>query len=72
MEYCCIQAEDRQIQLEEDQEEWHIQQLRAEDSNAQFEQSSQMFLHQLGNLINQQHYGILYDKLVKEIGRAHV
>ena len=43
MEYRCIQAKDRRIQLEEDREEQRIQQLRAEDSNAQLEQSSQMF-----------------------------
>jgi hypothetical protein len=55
MEYLCIQVEDRWIQLEEDQEERQIQQLRAEDINAQFEQGSQMFLLLLGNLINQQH-----------------
>jgi hypothetical protein len=65
MEYCHIQAEDHCIQLEDNQEEWHIQQLRAEDSNAQFEQSFQMFLQLLGNLINQQHQGILENKLVK-------
>ena len=55
MEYCFIQAEDRCIQLEEDWEERLIEQLRAEDSNAQLEQSSQMFLQLLGSLINQQH-----------------
>ena len=55
MEYHCIQAEDCWIQLEGDQGERRIQQLRAEDSNAQFEQSSQMFLQLLGNLINHQH-----------------
>ena len=55
MEYRCIQAKDRRIQLEEDREEQRIQQLRAEDSNARFEQSSQMFLQLLGSLINRQH-----------------
>ena len=55
MEYHRIQAKDRRIQLEEDREEQHIQQLRAEDSNAQFEQSSQMFLQLLGSLNNRQH-----------------
>ena len=55
LEYRRIQAEDRRIQLEEDREERRIQQLRAEDSNARFEQSSQMFLQLLGSLINRQH-----------------
>ena len=60
-----IQPEDHFMQLAEVQEEQHIQQLRAEDSNAWFEQCSQMFLLLLGNLINQQHQGILKDKLVR-------
>jgi hypothetical protein len=55
MEYRHIQAEDCQIQLEEDREEQRIQQLRAEDSNSRFEQSSQMFLQLLASLINWQH-----------------
>ena len=55
MEYRCIQAEDRRIQREENREERRIQQLRAEDSNARFEQCSQMFLQLLGSLINRQH-----------------
>ena len=53
------------MQLAEVQEEQCIQQLRAEDSNAQFEQSSQMFLLLLGNLIHKEHTGILKDKLVR-------
>ena len=55
MEHHFIQAEDYHIQLEEVWEEQRILQLRAEDSNAWFEQRSQMFLQLLGNLINQQH-----------------
>ena len=55
MEYHHIKLEDQCIQLEEVWEEQCIQQLKAEDSNAQFEQSSQMFLQLLGNLINHQH-----------------
>ena len=65
MEYHHIQPEDWCIQVEEVWDEQCIQQLRAEDSNAQFEQSSQMFLLRLGNLINQQHQGILKDKLAR-------
>ena len=37
LEYRCIQVDDCHIQLEDDQEEQCIQQLRAEDSNAQCE-----------------------------------
>jgi hypothetical protein len=55
MEYCCIQAEDHYIQLEKVWEKHCIQRLRAEDSNAWFEQSSQMFIQLLGNVINWQH-----------------
>ena len=55
IEYCCIQTEQRHIQAEEDCEEWRSQQLRADEINAQFEQSALMFLQLLGNLINQQH-----------------
>ena len=62
IEYHHIQPEDWCIQLEEVWEEQCIQQLRVEDSNAWFEQSSQMFLQLLGNLINWQHWGILTDK----------
>jgi hypothetical protein len=65
MEHCHIQTEDCCIQLEEVWEEQHIPLLRAEDRNAQSEQSSQMFLLLSGNLINQQHQGILKDNLVK-------
>jgi hypothetical protein len=57
IEYHQIQVEGCHIQLEEDWKEQHIQQLRAVDSTAQFEQSSQIFLQLLGNLINQQHKG---------------
>ena len=52
MEYCHIQAEYHFIQLEQIPEEWHIQQLRAEGSNSQLEQSSQMYLQLLQTLIN--------------------
>jgi hypothetical protein len=52
MDYCCIQAEDRFIQIEEIREERHIKQLRAEGSNSRLEQSSQMFLQLLQTLIN--------------------
>ena len=55
MEYCCIQAEDHCIQLGEVWEKHCIQLLRAEDSKAWFEQSSQMFIQLLGNFINWQH-----------------
>ena len=65
IDYHHIQPEDWCIQLEEVWEEQCIQQLRVEDSNARFEQSSQMFLQLLGNLIHQEHTGILKDKLVK-------
>ena len=62
--YHCIQAEDSNIQQKEDQEEQHIHWLRTEDSNSPMEQSSQMFLQLLGNLINRQHKGILKYKLM--------
>ena len=62
MEYHPIQPEDWCIQHEEIWEEQCVQQLRVEDSNAWFEQSSQMFLQLLGNLIHQEHMGILKDK----------
>ena len=55
IEYCRIQAEQRHIQVEEDCEERRSQRLRADEINARFEQSSQMFLQLLGNLINKQH-----------------
>ena len=43
------------IQIDEEHEERHLQQLHLEESNARFEQSSQMFLQLLGHLINKQH-----------------
>ena len=48
MEYQCVQ-------IDEECEERRLQQLRLEESNARFEQSSQMFLQLLGHLINKQH-----------------
>ena len=45
MEYCHIHAGDCHIQLKEDREEQRIQLLRAEDSNAQFKQISQVFFN---------------------------
>ena len=55
MEYPCIQAEQTHIQAEEDHEEQRSQRLRADEIDAQFEQSSQMFLQLLGNLSNKQY-----------------
>ena len=55
IEYRRIQAEQRHIQAEEGREEQRSQRLRADEINARFEQSSQMFLQLLGNLINKQH-----------------
>ena len=55
IEYRRIQAEQRHIQAEEDREERRSQRLRADEINARFEQTSQMFLQLLGNLINKQH-----------------
>ena len=43
------------VQIDEEREERRLQQLRPEESNARFEQSSQMFLQLLGHLINKQH-----------------
>ena len=48
MEYQCVQ-------IDEEREERHLQQLRLEESNARFEQSSQMLLQLLGHLINRQY-----------------
>ena len=44
----------RRVQIDEEHEERHLQQLRLEKSNARFEQSSQMFIQLLGHLINKQ------------------
>ena len=45
----------RHVQIDEEREEWCLQGLHLEDSNARFEQSSQMFLQLLGHSINKQH-----------------
>ena len=43
----------RRVQIDEEREERRLQWLRLEESNARFEQSSQMFLQLLGHLVNQ-------------------
>ena len=65
MEQNLIQVEECLIQAGEDQEEWCTQHLRAEESNALFEQSSHIFLQLLGNPITQQHMGKLNEGCVK-------